>query len=352
MMIRNVVLPILFSSSSNPIKSLFKKLNAWIVSGIEKNSEENICILYIGEESTKHYITELLFGKIFTETFYQQKSKSELISLYHKKRNNIDILFINAHGDLFKTSHHKKYFSTPKWINSITTLPLDESKKSVKSDIRKIINNKLKYRITRNIEELAIFYSEMLIPYMQHRHGDKSIPLDFETIHNRIDKKECVLLLVESGRETISGVLIIQEKNKTPLLWRNGLKHGDTKLWKLGAIFATYYFSSEYLYRLGYKHMNLGNTRSFLNDGVLNYKKKWPLTIKSATKSHLLIIPNNVTEGIGSFLTNNTFIFNKNKKELGLAIFHAPDKEQTISSFKGIAETKHFMLKDKVLISK
>lgn len=351
-MIGRAFFSIFFSSSSNPIKSTLKKRNAWVIKGIEKESGASTNILFIGDESTKLYITELLFIRIIEYTYHQEQSKSELFSLYYKNRNNIDLLFINAHGDLFKKSHHKKYFSTPEWINSVTTLPLQESTESIKSDIRKIKNNQLKYRITTNPEELKRFYSEMLIPYMQTRHNEKAIPLDFEAIQKRINKNECILLLVESEREAISGVLIIQEHNKNPLLWRNGLKYGDTTYWKSGAIFATYYFSSEYLHKLGYKHMNLGNTRSFLSDGVLNYKKKWPLTIKSATKSHLLIIPCKISEGTRSFLIKNPIIFNKNKKKLALAVFHSPGKEKIISIFGQIADIKYFMINNQSIISK
>ncbi|MEE9904498.1 MAG: hypothetical protein K4305_03575 [Chlorobium sp.] len=325
---------------------MLKKLNAWLISGTEKECGANICILYIGEESTKKYITELIFRRIHKEIFYQNKTKTELFTLYFINKENIDILFIEAIGDLFKKSHHKKYFSTPIWIKSKTDLPLDESTKSIKSDIRKIHKYRLGYRITTDIEEIINFYHEMLIPYMQSRHNEKAITLDFKTIQNKIDKKECSLLLIEMGNESISGVLIIQEDNKTPILWRNGLKNGNTAYWNTGAIFATYYFSSKYLHKLGHKDLNLGNTRSFLNDGVLNFKKKWPLTIKSSNKSHLLIIPFKITESTISFLIKNPFIIHINKNKLACAIFHAQIMEKNFSSLGDISENRYFLIKN------
>jgi len=72
------LLPILFSSSLNPLKSAIKKSDAWHISGMEKESGKPIDVLFIGEEKTKYYITELLYKDIFLRIEEAIRKKKEI----------------------------------------------------------------------------------------------------------------------------------------------------------------------------------------------------------------------------------------------------------------------------------
>ncbi|ACD89369.1 hypothetical protein Clim_0274 [Chlorobium limicola DSM 245] len=351
------LLPILFSSSLNPLKSAIKKSDAWHISGMEKESGKPIDVLFIGEEKTKYYITELLYKDIFHEIVLHQKTKLSLFLYCIKQKNILNIVFINAKSDLFKKSNHKNYFSIPEWVNCTAIIPFDESSESIKSDIRKVRKYRLNYRITDSHEDVIYFYNEMLVPYMHARHSKRAYPIELIKILEKIDKGQCKLLLVEWDNEPVSGVLLILENNKSPILWRNGLKSGNIDYWKMGAIFATYYFASHYLLSLGHKSVNLGNSRCFLSDGVLNYKRKLNISIKSSSKKKILVLPVKITESVISFFKSNPFIYHKNNKSLAAGFFDSTalqsDLKKQIKPFTGISEVCLFsIINNKILIQK
>jgi hypothetical protein len=76
----------------------------------------------------------------------------------------------------------------------------------------------------------------------------------------------------------------------------------------------------------GYKWLDFGHCRSFLNDGVFNYKKRWGMEIEISKrlKNILGIKVCNYCQGVKNFLEKNPFIFINQGKLMGLVFVGKP----------------------------
>jgi hypothetical protein len=138
------------------------------------------------------------------------------------------------------------------------------------------------------------------------------------------------LLFVKRGAESVSGLLLLYE-SQGPFLWCLGVKQGDEDYVKAGALAALYHFSFQHLRAQGYRQVNLGATRAFLKDGVLQFKRKWGLRLKDRRGVGFLIMPMCPTAGGQSFLVNNPFLYDNNGEWCGACFLDGPlpasDKE-------------------------
>jgi hypothetical protein len=70
----------------------------------------------------------------------------------------------------------------------------------------------------------------------------------------------------------------------------------------------------------GYRQVHLGASRAFLNDGVLQYKKKWGMAIAGERADGWIINALQDDAATRSFLINNPFSY-ENSGELCVAVF-------------------------------
>ncbi len=103
------------------------------------------------------------------------------------------------------------------------------------------------------------------------------------------------------------------------------MKDANTEYTQNGVIGAIYHFCFEYLRQKGCDTVNLGRSRSFLNDGVLKYKRKWGMKVVSSSDTSFLLGVSSLTEGVKGFLSNNPFVY-IDKTGLNAAIFLEPGK--------------------------
>ena len=82
------------------------------------------------------------------------------------------------------------------------------------------------------------------------------------------------LLQVMRDNQFLAGVAI-DFNGDDPTLRDSGVLNGSSEIKKTGAISASYLFAMNYLASKGYSSVSFGLSRSFLDDGVLNYKRKF-----------------------------------------------------------------------------
>jgi hypothetical protein len=83
---------------------------------------------------------------------------------------------------------------------------------------------------------------------------------------------------------------------------------------KAGALAAIYYFSLLFAENRGFSRLFLGGARPFLNDGPLQYKKKWGLRITGRLRTMpdvWVFRPHPASAAVRSFLRNNPFVFER-----------------------------------------
>lgn len=244
-----------------------------------------------------------------------------------------DLLFFQHRPGQYKLGKHD--FIIPYWVGADMPLPFSGTGKSLKNELRSIRKNKLSYAVTSDPIDIENFIDSMWAPTMKKRYPEK----DIATTRSEWKKHVCELLFIKDGKEAIAGALLRYD-HEGPYFWRTGLKNGDLSLWSKGVIGATYYFAAEYLYAKGYTSMDVGFSRSFLNDGVMQFKRKWGIQLRMFRKqSYLALRVLRKTVPVRSFFLHNPFFF-VSRDSLYAAVFfdenHEPKRIPAQYRFQGL----------------
>lgn len=279
----------------------------WILDGFEESTNQPLKILVSAEETQKNYISKIAFNNSCKESYIGKKYFLHLYYLIRKNKYNCSLAIIE--GDVLHRSlyENKNDFYTPLWLKSTVDIPLKATNKSAKDDLRIIRKFKLGYQITTDPVHLQDFYYNMYLPTVKQRHGDRTVAMEYAKMMQKVQEGKCILLLVKKQSKSIAGGVILTSGD-LPRLWSNGLRDANPLYKKEGAIYATWYFSSKYLVKQGYKKMHVGLTRSFLRDGVLQYKKKWNNKIIDWDRKGFIIKPLHLLDSVKGFFINNPFV--------------------------------------------
>ena len=343
----------MFSYLKNLYRILLELItpNAWILEGNERSTNKPLKILYIGSKRDKYYMTSTIFNNTCNEAYLGRKSFLKLCYILHKNKYRCSLIIIEGTFiDRYLYRSIKDFF-IPFWVDSITDLPLTITKSSAKYDMRKIRKNNLEYIVTSDTEMLHDFYYNMHRAMIRARYQIGAYEETYDDIIEKMEKACWDLLLIKKKNVFLSGV-IIERSGRIPKLWKNGIR--DINYWKDGAMAATYVFSSNYLWKKGYKKVSLGLIRSFLNDGLLQYKRKWNITLKVASKRGYILKPLIISDGVKAFFLNNPFIYIEKNKLYG-AVFINEDEdyyEENYREFqkkyhiKGLSELNVFIIRE------
>jgi hypothetical protein len=282
--------------------------NIWILEGTIGECNSQLKVLFAGSKTQKHFIARQSFSNLGTESFLGKKNVFQLLLLLRNNRALCDLAIIE--GDIFHRLVYKRRtdFFIPIWLQSRANIPLKAITHSAKDDLRRIRSNNLTYILTTDLDCYRDFYNNMYLPYVRMRHQESTIAMSYDVMMQKARDGLCDLILIMKENSAIAGFLILKEK-KIPRLWSNGLRNGDLAYWKEGAIAATYHFASDHLAQQGYKEMHLGLMRSFFNDGIFQYKKKWGIHLATDSSAGFILKPLRDSDGLNRFFLNNPFIY-------------------------------------------
>jgi len=328
-----------------PIKrmhSLVKvlRLNLWIITGVENLSKEKLIVFYAGSsaEIEKNFFAKLIFDGSFNEN---NIGKAWLWNIIRSKRQISDkcsLMVVESPWFFCKFFKRKKDFFVPFWIlgKVDSSLPLT---RTVKSDKQKAKKNNLHFELTNELPKFHDFYYNMHVPYINKAHGLEAIIEDYNSMKAKFNNGE--LLLLKNENEYIGGMLLYYTQNQGHL-YVLGIKNGEIKYVNDGAIGAMYYFAIQYLKEKGYKYVYLGESRAFLNYGVLQFKKKRNMQINQRSEMGFLIRPISKIEGVKGFFMKNPFIYT-DKINFKSAVFVENDQLLSREDFEQIY--KNYYLK-------
>jgi hypothetical protein len=164
----------------------------------------------------------------------------------------------------------------PAWVRIEIDLK-DEACGTRGKEKRGRIRNKAKregyaFGVARQESEFAEFYDRMHVPYVRDRHGDAS------SIQSR---EETLAALRGGGWELLTvskdGVMVaggtVQFAGDAARFWQIGIRDADPALLQAGAADAVYHHMLGEAAARGCRIMNLGHSRPFVRDGVLEYKR-------------------------------------------------------------------------------
>jgi hypothetical protein len=309
-----------------PVRLIFSfiyhlRVDEWILTGEESSSRQQLAIMYSGTKEKKNYFANLAFNNLNLENHVGRRWLWQVATKSERIRSGCSLIINEVPARFRNLFKKKECFYIPEWlicgvdipdnIHSLVDYKSCQSdilvdNKSIKSDLRRINNNKLCFEVAEKFSQYQDFYYNMFVPYITKIHGNMALIPSYEWM--KTEFKHSDLLLIKKDGKQIAGVLLNYWK-KRARLWAIGIKDGDLNYLKQGVTGASYYFSFCHLRKKGYKTVSLGGSRAFLKDGVLRYKKKWGAKIIIATKSGYLLNIMSMTEGVKGFLTNNPFVY-------------------------------------------
>ena len=289
-------------------------LKGYIVSGQEKFSGERITILFISEKDLCQYLKSIIFLK---NPQIEKSFKINIIN-YNKKvkklKSKIDGVFVKC--DRFYSGYFEKKGFTiiPEWVTMKLDIsePLDDIYKNLskgaKEEIRKIKKHGFTYEISQDKNMLELFYNKMYLPYITHKYGEIDTCANFYAFQHLFERGSKILF-VKLEDEYLFGGLFSKNKNKVSATYA-GVMEGKYDYIQKGAIAASYYYLIQHSKEKGANEINFGSCRSFLNDGVYSYKRKWATIVDKMNNTSTQVYSfKNISDkpGIKSFIDNNPF---------------------------------------------
>jgi hypothetical protein len=200
---------------------------------------------------------------------------------------------------------------------------------SVRDIQRRIRREGLEFEVTRDLKSFDYFYQNMHMPYLRGRYGDSAVLSSREEIKAQFDKGE--LILVKKKGEYISGALVSYEGELASFPYL-GVLDGRWEFVAGGAISASYEFVLQHLETTNCRKANFGQSRAFLNDGVLRFKRKYGYEIVNSTIHKFLTKVVSDTNATRAFLRNNPFIMERSGKFYGVVFLdgEVPPTPQTL----------------------
>jgi hypothetical protein len=306
----------------------FHRTNLWRLN-CRLDEGHQLVVAYAGREKNKEYLKDVFSGGNCQEENVGRVWKHRL---RRAAGPDASILVSEYDDDLKPIDSNSCGFMLPFWLGWIADISGDV-KKMVKSartleyNLSKIKNNSLEYEIVDSDEAFTLFYDTMYLPYIKRRFDSTAHFLTREEIQT--DRENCELLFVKQGQAYLSGLLIkydteysknwdvgvknagatIVRTERYPRNWAVGVRDANPDYMKSGALGALYYYLIVYLKEKGYDWVHFGGTRPFHRDGVLSYKKKWPLQCAGFTQQGFNLQVTSTSSETINFLAGFPFIY-------------------------------------------
>jgi len=308
---------LIMSKALDLIRSILQKIRrykgyiylpVWLITGTELHTGENFTICYAGNESYKNYFVRLVFGDQYDEVYYGKNWLHNVFRIASQNIQDCPMMVLEVNERVEKFIKRKNDFYIPLWVRGEIDIPSTVSNKSIKNELRKIRKYNLTFEVTTEKSQFHRFYDDMYVPYITHRQGNEAVLTKYDELMRYWESGTCELLFIKKENEYISGEVIIFEEN-SPRLFITGIKDGNPSYLKYGTGSACYHFASSYLSKQGYRSLNVGGSRAFLKDGVLQFKKKLGLRLLSKSVRGFLVKPLSPATGLKGFFLRNPFIY-------------------------------------------
>ncbi len=240
----------------------------------------------------------------------------------------------------------------PKWVDRVNDSfngfsDFSRAKnRNAYSDIQDIKKYNYDFEFTKDESLCEFFYSKMYVPYIRNRYQGEEIVLPYTAIRGEFKKGGLILLKDTVTGNYLSGSIVnIQRGIFYPR--KLGILNGDPDLLKKEVLTALYISYFRFMEQNKLRRINVGGSRSFLNDGVLKYKEKWAPDIRfNLHHDNVLIFQvRGPSEAMDRFLLNNPFISMEKEKLIANIFVPADANSDTDSlrkvySIKGLADVR------------
>jgi len=277
--------------------------NFVVASGVERTSNKAVSCLWSGPQKQYAYFQERIFG-------------SNPVSLRHAGRRPLHMLdhLLSKHDCSFATVVLRQPlarivardsdFCLPLWIDceiALSSERLYAKSVSMRDELRKIRKYELTWQLAETTDALEFFYERAYLPTVSSSHGSAVLPASKSKRLKLRESGELELINVLRDGRFIAGITI-DYRDETPTLRDIGVLDGAAEIKRLGAITAANVFAMDYLAKKGHGKVRFGLSRSFLDDGVLNYKRKFTPVVRSGSRDCVLLRIRRLEAGTRSML--------------------------------------------------
>jgi len=245
-------------------------------------SNESLKILFIGSKDRLHFLRGLIGIDDFELCESAHLFLWEIKDYIKDREPEADAVVVNVNrilfGILFKPQGSDRYLRIPDCVQSVLKLPgsFEEVKKKFsESTLRKIRNViKEEYTCKELHDESALknFYHEMYVPHCRKRFGKLAVIASYPKARRLL--RTGFIVAVQKENECMSGA-ICRIRGDAFIFELVGVENGRPHLLEKGALDALYYFCILSALEKNCGMINFGNSRPFLNDGLVRYKRKW-----------------------------------------------------------------------------
>jgi hypothetical protein len=287
-------------------------------------------ILYVHEPCAfLRYIENLAFRSKPQERFVGTIKSWQVDKL--ARRGGYDLVLVYGWNAPLVNTVFRDYYFLPQWLSAEVELEPDAihegNSPSRRRDIRKIEANGLTYRVTTDTADLEHFYNEMYFPTINAAHGNAAILMSCQSMLDRVQAGKAELVYIFDAQQAIAGSLIVYDDGE-PRLLSLGVLHADREYYRAGVGSAIYLFSFRHLLDHGFKRVDIGRTRPFLNDGTLYFKRRLGMKVTGGTEHGFLMKPLNNDAGVREFLCSSPFVYANGSKLRGIAFFDSDSRAQ------------------------
>jgi len=274
-----------------------------VVTGNEKGSDSPVSVLWSGSEQQLAYFQDRIFGR---NSVSLRRIGRRPMKLADSLMKQFDCSFcvIVVGRQIVSFVQRPGDFLSPLWVNC--DVPLSDERAyaksaSIRKDLRQICDNKLMSRLSDKQEDFDFFFEKIYAPTITTSHGNSALLASYDKRLHKFKSGDMELLQVVRDDQFLAGVVIDFQGDK-PTLRDSGVLNGSLEIKKTGAISAAYLFAMDYLASKGHSSVSFGLSRSFLDDGVLNYKRKFRPVITTGSDDGILMRVRNLDEPTRSML--------------------------------------------------
>jgi hypothetical protein len=306
-----------------------------VATGQERHSGLPLCVAWSMGSHAKSYLARTAFLPGYEERNLGRAWFWRLEEFVRSQAPECTLVFIEAHEAQVRLMGGCRYFSVPAWVWGDMDVPIGASvaRETKRQEGYRIRKYQLQVDVTRDPEKVRHFHQEMYVPTTLESHGDGAYLIGLNTLHHWLENGD--LLMVRNAEQEIGG-MVLSYDGGNPLTAFPGVLRADRRFLQQGAMGALYLCCVERAAAKGYRKLNLGRSRPFLLDGVMQYKKKLGHRIVSATSTDYALRVLKLSGGAVEFLRNNPFIYRSGMGLCGATFTSAGDGAMTMGLYPGL----------------
>lgn len=274
-----------------------------IASGQERTSGQQLCFLWSGSKRQFAYFGSRIFesGTARTRRIGRRPlAMAAALAASHGCSMSI-VLIPRLYAPLLKGGSD---ICLPLWVDCEVELCEERTYAtcaSLRDDLRKIRKYDLTWTSAESESEIHHFYERIYWPTVTSSHGAAVLPASREKRLRQYARGDIDLVNVVFDGNVVAGVTI-DYRDRIPALRDVGVLDGSPEIKKMGAITAANLFAMDFLTERGHSCVRFGLSRSFLDDGVLNFKRKFMPVVTDGSGECILLAIRELNAPVRSLL--------------------------------------------------